>query len=138
MTTLRRSLWLALIGLLPGCEACMDAYNARGLSADLPRLVAPTGVTLTGLSCRMVSGTRTGYCIGEVAPGAAEQVRAGLAMTPAAPSNQRPHPDGCRAQDGFEAAPTFYRALTGTGYVYTSLHIGQAGRICMELEYGYG
>jgi hypothetical protein len=132
-----RSTLLGLALALSGCAACGDWYNTRGIVQDLPKVVAPTGVTLPTLACGWVSGTRTGFCEGRLPPDQVERIRVGLAMQPATPGAARPNPQGCRARSGFEQAPAFYRGLTGTGFDYASLHVGPDGHFCMELEYGY-
>jgi hypothetical protein len=53
---------LAALLLLTGCSVVFDIVNKRGLKSDLNAFFQEKGLSVPLKSCKMVQGSRSGYC----------------------------------------------------------------------------
>lgn len=152
-STIRTALiWPGLL-TLTGC----DRANGFFLERDLGALAADKGVELPGLSCRMISGTRTGFCAVQLEPEKAERLIAGLELRRLQSGSPLPLGQafreldlGCRTLPGFHeisGTPSFWtqgrpaglRLKNGTAFEYLILlRAGTPADYCVQLAYSYG
>lgn len=130
--------------LLPftACEGLWNAANRGGAARDAAALLAPHGLVVKDLACRMEGTTRAATCTGTLSVADAERAAGALGLGTLEERALGRGDVGCIElpwRRGVWGRPASLRLPHGTAFDWLVLGLDPAtGRACLAFSYSYG